>query len=185
MGTAGEMADVVARRNIDLWTTIAANLRKNPYTADDRAADTARVVAAAVDNVRDVWTVVRSLPSEADAPPLPTVCIFFEPNPEHRPAKPEDQEYVLTAQPEFPVPTRLRDERPAVRVRLTGLDEKTVTTLEETLLPAYSEDGCRLVITPRGHPVLKRGVYQGILYVDAAERPGPLAQVWIVVENEE
>jgi hypothetical protein len=68
---------------------------------------------------------------------------------------------------------------------LTGLHQTTVDTLEEALLPRYSEDGGRLVITPLGHPVLKRGIYQGILYVDVDERPGPLAQLWIVVEDRE
>lgn len=183
MQAAGEVADVIVRRNIEVWSLIAENLRTSKkYTTEDWARDTSRGVTAAMDNARDMWTAVRAMPSTvANVAPLPTACLFFEPNPEQKPDKCVPRTYVLTAQPEIPISARVRTDKPPVKVRVTGLDRKTVTRLEECLFPDYAEDQ-RLVIVPVGKPELTPGIYQGILSVDLNERPAPIALLWIIVE---
>jgi hypothetical protein len=181
MQTAGEMSDVVVRRNIEVWSTVAENLRtKDRYTAEDWAQDAASGVSALVDNARDIWTVLRALPSSANAvAPLPTVCLFFEPNPEEKPGT-ADRTYVLTAQPEIPISGRVHSDRPQVYTHLTGDDPDTIDELRRHIWPEYAED-YRLVIVPRGRPKLKPGIYQGLMQVNFNERPAPIALLWIIV----
>ena len=50
-------AESVGNRNLTLWNTVSENIRhKKGYGADDVVNDTAKVMAAAMDNVEDIWS---------------------------------------------------------------------------------------------------------------------------------
>ena len=191
MGAAGELGEVIAQRNLDLWSRIASNLRNPKYTGGDLAEDAAHAATTAVRNLRDVWTVMASPPvGPGYAPALPSRSLFLQPDPSSPPKKGRAWwgYMVSEAVPAIPVPPAVVEARSIVTVRLAGPDTRTVGCLEAFLKPAYSSTDQSVALVPQDVPRLTEerrlqpGVYQGIVYVDADTTPQAIAHLWIVVE---
>lgn len=180
MGAAGEVATSIGRRNIDVWNAVAANVRKRNYTADDMAADAARAMTAAMDSVRDLWTVLTTPPfgPTQQAPSVETRTLFFQP-----PAGGGDPpRYVVTGLvPSIPLPGDIAPATPEVSIRVTGPDQDTVKELERCITGVATTDG-QLELGTQDVGTLKEGLYQGIVYVDADSQPRLVAQLLIAVE---
>jgi len=74
-GTLGER---VIARNLDLWSSVRAHLGQGPYSADAMAADMAKAMVAAQENLEDAWSVmVRPPERERYVQALPTAFLFF------------------------------------------------------------------------------------------------------------
>jgi hypothetical protein len=199
MGAAGELGDVIARRNLDLWNRVASNLSKATYTGDDLAADAARAVTTAMSNLRDAWTVVTFPPvGPVDPFALPSRSLFLQPDLSSPP--PEDDRrsgyykgkrwgYMVSEDvPPIPVPPPVLEANSIVAIRLAGPEEDTSKRLQEFLKAEYSSTDRSVTLVPQdvrrltAERELHKGVYQGVVYVDADTTPRAIAHLSIVVE---
>jgi hypothetical protein len=72
------VAQGVFSRNLKLWSTLSGNVRKPDYGADAMAKDAGRAMAAAVDNLDDIWTSLTRVPERQQvAASLPTAFLYF------------------------------------------------------------------------------------------------------------
>ena len=70
--------EAVSKRNLALWSSVSQNIRTNDYGADHLARDTAKALAAALDNVDDIWTTLTRTPQRDEvAGALPDVFVYF------------------------------------------------------------------------------------------------------------
>lgn len=76
----GSTASDIARRNLDLWSSISQRLRKaDSYKADNLAGDLAGSLVTAMDNLDDIVSLVsRSRIIDGQGVHMPTVLFFFE-----------------------------------------------------------------------------------------------------------
>jgi hypothetical protein len=180
MGAAGEVVTSIGRRNIDLWNTVAANVRRSSYTADDMAGDAARTMTAALDNLRDLWTVLTTPPfGPTQSPPVASRTLFFQPNTSDGQAP---LRYVFTGDvPPISLPSDIAAAAPTVRIRVAGPEPRTVAALERSITYEYTGDG-QLSLVAQDVPFLTEGLYQGVVYIDPESTPRLVAQLLIAVE---
>lgn len=75
---AGTLGERVIARNLDLWSSVRSHLGSGSYTADAMAADLAKAMVAAQENLEDAWSVVIRPPErERYVQALPTAFLFF------------------------------------------------------------------------------------------------------------
>jgi hypothetical protein len=173
LGDMASAAESVWNRNLTLWNTMSQNIRKADYGADDVAKDTARAVAAAMENVDDIWSsLMRPPETELVARAIPTAFLYFEWQDDagYSPAEPV---WIL-------VPRR----------ELDGLPDKPVI---ELAAPPGVKDSVQVHKgEPKGYVVesaelggLEAGIYSGAVYVVKDPRPRVLANLRVVVEGKE
>jgi hypothetical protein len=173
LGDMASAAESVWNRNLALWNTMSQNIRKEDYGADDVAKDTARAVAAAMENVDDIWSsLMRPPETELVARAIPTAFLYFEWQDDagYSPAEPV---WIL-------VPRR----------ELDGLPDKPVI---ELAAPPGVKDSVQVHKgEPKGYVVesaelggLEAGTYSGAVYVVKDPRPRVLANLRVVVEGKE
>lgn len=173
LGDMASAAESVWNRNLALWNTMSQNIRKENYGADDVAKDSARAVAAAMENVEDIWSsLMRPPETELVARAIPTAFLYFEWQDDagYSPAEPV---WIL-------VPRR----------ELDGLPDTPVIELA-------APDGVTASVqvhkqAPKGYVVesaevggLEPGTYSGAIYVVQDPRPRVLANLRVVVEGKE
>jgi len=173
LGDMASAAESVWNRNLTLWNTMSQNIRKENYGADDVAKDSARAVAAAMENVEDIWSsLMRPPETELVARAIPTAFLYFEWQDDagYSPAEPV---WIL-------VPRR----------ELDGLPDTPVIELA-------APEGVRASVqvrkaAPKGYVVesaelgeLEAGIYSGAIYVVQDPRPRVLANLRVVVEGKE
>ena len=173
LGDMASAAESVWNRNLTLWNTMSQNIRKEDYGADDVAKDTARAMAAAMENVEDIWSsLMRSPETELVARAIPTAFLYFEWQDDagYSPAEPV---WIL-------VPRR----------ELDGLPD---TPVIELAAPPGVKDSVQVhKEAPKGYVVeaaelggLEAGIYSGAVYVVKDPRPRVLANLRVVVEGKE
>jgi peptidoglycan hydrolase-like protein with peptidoglycan-binding domain len=172
LGDMASAAESVGNRNLTLWNTVSENIRhKKNYGADDVVNDTAKVMAAAMDNVEDIWSTLTGPPAtELIARPVPTAFLYFawQDNAGYSPADPV---WILVARPE-----------------LNGLPDAAVLELDA---PDEVKNSLRVrKDMPKGYVVESRelgeaeaGTYSGTVYVDMDPRPRVLANLRVVVQG--
>lgn len=76
----GSKGSDIAARNLKLWASISANLKKDDkYTADDMADDLAKSMTTAMNNLSDIWLMLTSQPRQNRlAQSLPTAFLLFD-----------------------------------------------------------------------------------------------------------
>jgi hypothetical protein len=171
LGDMASAAESVWNRNLTLWNTVSQNIRKEDYGADDVAKDTARAVAAAMENVDDIWSsLMRPPETELVARALPTAFLYFEWQ--------DDAGY----SPAEPVWIRVP------RRELVGLPDEPVIELD-------APQGVKASLKvhkggPKGYVVetaelggLEAGIYSGAIYVVKDPRPRVLANLRVVVDG--
>jgi len=171
LGDMASAAESVGNRNLTLWNTLSQNIRKDNYGADDVAKDTARAVAAAMENVEDIWSsLMRPPETELVARAIPTAFLYFEWQDDagYSPAEPV---WIL-------VPRR----------ELDGLPDKPV--IELAAKPGVKNSVQVRKRAPKGYIVesaelggLEAGTYSGAIYVAKDPRPRVLANLRVVVES--
>ncbi|MGZ6564979.1 MAG: hypothetical protein ACXVH1_36505 [Solirubrobacteraceae bacterium] len=175
LGDMASAAESVGNRNLTLWNTVSENIRhKKDYGADDVVNDTAKVMAAAMDNVEDIWSsLVRPPETELVARPIPTAFLYF--------AWADDAGYSPAEPVRVVVPRR----------ELEGLTDKPVIELDaprgvkDSLRVRKEESKGYVVETAVGAAdlgKLKAGTYSGAVYVAKGPRPRVLANLRVVVE---
>jgi hypothetical protein len=173
LGDMASAAESVWNRNLTLWNTMSQNIRKADYGADDVAKDTARAVAAAMENVDDIWSsLMRPPETELVARAIPTAFLYFEWQDDagYSPAEPV---WIL-------VPRR----------ELDGLPDKPVI---ELAAPPGVKDSVQVhkgelkgyVVESAELGGLEAGIYSGAVYVVKDPRPRVLANLRVVVEGKE
>ncbi|MGZ6587543.1 MAG: hypothetical protein ACXVHX_24965 [Solirubrobacteraceae bacterium] len=174
LGDMASAAESVGNRNLTLWNTVSENIRhKKDYGADDVVNDTAKVMAAAMDNVEDIWSsLMRPPETELVARPIPTAFLYFAwADAGYSPAEPV----------RVVVPRR----------ELEGLTDKPVIELDaprgvkDSLRVRKEESKGYVVETAVGAAdlgKLKAGTYSGAVYVAKGPRPRVLANLRVVVE---
>jgi len=172
MGAAGEAANAISERNLALWSDIAHNLEKDPYSADEMSNDIARVVLTGIENLRDMWAAAATSPvGPTRVNPLPTVEIFVA------------SDGAISAQPAA-VPVSLSDDGSDVlEFSFTGADHATAETLKN--LDFEYHNGMltftQLAIAQRPSPSLTEGLYTGLAYVPGDRASRPIAHLWVLV----
>jgi hypothetical protein len=185
----------VYNRNLKLWSTVSANVRKADYGTDAMAKDAGRAMAAALDNLDDIWTSLTRVPErEQVAAALPTAFLYFGlQEGVERAADVEGDKKEAAAEGAELDPLYALAETVWIRLapaEIEGLSRRATIELsgEETGVKAL--DGClRATKTSRGYRLetygvarLKPGSYTGFVYA-AEPRPRPLANLRIVVEK--
>jgi hypothetical protein len=173
LGDMASAAESVGNRNLALWNTMSQNIRKENYGADDVAKDTARAVAAAMENLEDIWSsLMRPPETELVARAIPTAFLYFEWQDDagYSPAEPV---WIL-------VPRR----------ELDGLPDTPV--IELAAPPGITDSVQVHKEAPKGYVVesaelggLEAGIYSGAIYVVKDPRPRVLANLRVVVEGKE
>lgn len=192
MGAAGEAGDSMARRNLDLWNSVAARLREGRYTRDHFTADVLRALDTAVENVRDVWAALRTPAGVLADASVPVRLMFFQPvapvPPEAgtdpataEPWEAEPWQHAPTSNPDVPIPPSVRDGRPEVRVDVVGDDGATAATLQNAITPAYAPGRDYMTLLAKSVTTVKTGLYWGVVYVDPEGSPMAVANISIVV----
>ena len=70
--------ETVSKRNLALWSSVSQNIRTKEYGADNLARDTAKALAAALDNFDDIWTTLTRTPQRDEvAGAMPGVFVYF------------------------------------------------------------------------------------------------------------
>jgi hypothetical protein len=176
LGDMASAAESVGNRNLTLWNTVSENIRnKKDYGADDVVNDTAKVMAAAMDNVEDIWSsLMRPPDTELVARPIPTAFLYFAWT-EGAGYSPAEPVWVVVPRPE-----------------LEGLTDKPVIELgdapqgvKDALQVRKEESTGYVVETAVGAPELEEltaGTYSGAVYVAKGPRPRVLANLRVVVE---
>ncbi|HKE78556.1 MAG TPA: hypothetical protein VKB54_04580 [Solirubrobacteraceae bacterium] len=79
LGDMSAVAGSVWSRNLTLWSSVSANIRKPGYDADAMAKDAAKAMVTAIDNVDDIWSsLTRPLERQKVATPIPTAFLYFD-----------------------------------------------------------------------------------------------------------
>jgi hypothetical protein len=198
----------MADRNLALWNDVSRRLRRERYTADDLATDTARSWAAGLDNVNDIWALLTRPPARERLPNLvPTAFLFFDK---------QHGEHVLLDPVYIPVPEQIPEKRELPERALIALDgtasEKTddvdeaakgersggdttaaeLTASQRGVAALLARLRARLASNGRFYVLenydpgdaktpLVPGVYDGLVYL--TKPPLPLANVRVVVEG--
>lgn len=173
LGDMASAAESVWNRNLTLWNTMSQNIRKENYGADDVAKDSARAVAAAMENVEDIWSsLMRPPETELVARAIPTAFLYFEWQDDagYSPAEPV---WIL-------VPRRELDGLPDTPVIELAAPEGVTASVQVHKA------------APKGYVVesaelgeLEAGIYSGAIYVVQDPRPRVLANLRVVVEGKE
>ena len=78
LGDMASVAQSVWTRNITLWSSVSENIRTKEYGADAMAKDAAKAMAAAFDNVDDIWSAISRPPErQRVATAIPTAFLYF------------------------------------------------------------------------------------------------------------
>jgi hypothetical protein len=189
----------VFNRNLKLWSTVSANVRKPEYGVDAMAKDAGRAMATAIDNLDDIWTSVTRVPERQQvAAAMPTAFLYFgaqegasrgarakraaraagAEGEARRVAGGEDATHALADNAWIRLPPSDLPNLPGeARIEFSG-DEEGVKALRTCV---------RATKKPRGYLIetydvvkLVPGSYTGFIYV-ADPRPRPLASLRIVV----
>jgi hypothetical protein len=171
----GAVTERIVRRNLSLWNGMSQSLRQDRYTADAMAADAARTMSAAVDNLNDVWSLWARVPGQGAAAGVATAFLFF--------ARRDDE--ARTHTPPDPVAIRVPfedvDDLPEqAQIALSGVDERGVLALQ-ACLSARLQTGRAYLLEPHDVGGLIPGVYNGAVYIDEPARP--LATLEVVVQG--
>jgi hypothetical protein len=173
LGDMASVAESVWKRNLTVWNTVSQNIRKENYGANEMAKDTATAMAAALDNVDDIWSSLTRPPeTELVARPVPTAFLYFawQDADGYSPAEPV---WIL-------VPRR----------ELDGLPK------DAAVIELHAPEGVQNALrvrqeAPKGYVVesanlggLEPGTYSGAVYVATDRRPRVLANLRVVVEGE-
>jgi hypothetical protein len=193
-----DMASVgqgVFNRNLKLWGTVSANLRKPEYGTDAMAKDGRRAMATALDNLDDIWTSLTRVPERQQvAAALPTAFLYFGVQKGvERDADMEREEAEALARGEELDPLYALAETAWIRLapaEIEGLPQEAKIDLSGEQAGAEALDGClRATKKQRGYRLetygvarLKPGSYTGFVYL-AEPRPRALANLRIVVEE--
>jgi hypothetical protein len=175
LGDMASAAESVGNRNLTLWNTVSENIRhKKDYGADDVVNDTAKVMAAAMDNVNDIWSsLMRPPETELIARPVPTAFLYFAWDDEagYSPAEPV---WILVPRPEL-------DGLPGdPAIELGGAPEGVKDSLK-----VRKEETKGYVVESAELGGLQAGTYSGAVYVVRDPRPRVLANLRVVVEGKE
>jgi len=177
----------MATRNLDLWNSMSQRLRRGQYTANDMAADSAKSLAIALNNLNDVWALLTRPPAaEREAAVVPTAFMFFDR---------QGEVHVLVDPVYISVPEHIQfDRRDLPETALIALDGTAtppgdsvqgVTALLARMRPRLSENKRAYVLenyNPGGDVRLVPGVYDGL--VSLTKPPLPLANLRVVVEGD-
>ena len=78
LGDMASTAQSVWNRNITLWSSISNNIRTQEYGTDAMAKDASKAMAAAFDNVDDIWSAITRPPERQwVATAIPTAFLYF------------------------------------------------------------------------------------------------------------
>jgi hypothetical protein len=174
----GSVTQDVFRRNLELWRTVAGNMREDRYTADAMANDAARAMTTAIDNLDDVWTFwTRSPEREQVAGSLPTAVLYF----------PSTGEQLEGATHSPPAPVRIAvpfkdDEQlpDQAEIALGGATQADAAKVRG-VLAARRGRGPSYLLEPYNVGKLVPGVYDGVVYLTQPFRP--LANLRVVVQD--
>lgn len=170
----------VARRNLDLWSSMSQNLRKEEYVADDMTTDMARAMSSALANVQDAWDLLIRFPErERVAATAPTAFLLFTQEGGGGAWRCEDSVWMR-------LPTATVENYPSrALVELTGSDQDAADALKACLATELgpSRQAYRLYVTDlKAHgAAFKRGVYSGSVYL--RRPPCLIANLRIVVDG--
>jgi hypothetical protein len=168
-----DMATTASRvwdRNLQVWSKVSNNLRRErPYTADMMADDAAKAMVAVLDNLDDFWTTVTRPPERQQvAAPLPAAVLIFE------------QGSAVAAPTWIRIAPKELDEDgapPAARLLVSGDDDGKVG--DAVRLTPEKHKGYKLESSGTGVP--PSGVHTGLVVYRPGSTPRVLADVRIVV----
>jgi hypothetical protein len=171
LGDMASAAESIWNRNLTLWNTVSQNIRTQDYGANEMAKDTAKAMAAAMDNVDDIWSSLTRAPAtELIARPVPTAFLYFAWQ-DDAGYSPADPVWILVARPEL---NGLPD---AAVIELDAPDEvKNSLRVRKQMPKGY-------VVESRGLGGAQAGTYSGAVYVDKDPRPRVLANLRVVVQG--
>ena len=174
----------MAQRNLDVWSSMAQNLRKDTYKADDMSTDAAKAMSSAMANVQDLWDLwIRFPERERVATTLPTAFLLFQQNVIGDKVLWSCEEPVWLRLPSSSV----EQYPPHPEIELTGPDPQVAEALKACLGTELgpSRQAYRLYVKDlKSHRLLfKPGIYSGSIYV---KQPTPclVANLRIVLEGD-
>jgi hypothetical protein len=177
----GEMASVAAGmwdRNQKLLGSVSDHLRSPNYTADHMADDAAKAIAAAMDNLEDLWTSLTRMPElEEVATPLPSVFLLL------RRQAGVDPPWAIAGPAWIRLPRRELDalENKAEIVFTNSPSADAAKALRHALR-VTKQEGRGYKIEVVRHKGVEPGFYRGDIFV-AGKYPRALADLRIVVEG--
>lgn len=174
----GTLGQRVWQRNLTLWNRVSRHLRDDDgYSADDMAADAARAMVTAMDNLNDAWSFLTRPPErERVAATIPTAFLFFD-------RRDDETAHHLLDPVLIRVPLGEGEVLPQkALIALDGSSEAGSAALRKSLVAYLDQPGVYRLET-YGEPTddLEPGVYNGFVYITEPARP--LANLRIVVEG--
>ena len=186
LGDMASVAQSVWNRNITLWSTISDNIRSENYDAGAMAKDASKAMAAAFDNLDDVWSVITRPPEpQRVATAVPTAFLYFRWQEGVGPQKKDasgkhDAGHALVDPVWLRVPPQeLTDLPKEAEIELYGPADG-VKKLQDNLSAQKQPRGYLLQAVDVRE--LKPGTYSGAVYVTKAS-PRVLANLRVVVEK--
>ena len=179
LGDMASAARSVGNRNLTLWNTVSENIRhKKDYGADDVVNDTAKVMAAAMDNVEDIWSsLMRPPETELVASHPHRISVLRMGGRRRRRHSPAEPVSVVVPRRELEGLT----DKPVIESRADAPQE-----VKDSLRVRKEESKGYVVETAVGAAdlgKLKAGTYSGAVYVAKGPRPRVLANLRVVVET--
>ena len=181
LGDMASTAQSVWTRNITLWSSVSDNIRTKEYDANAMAKDGAKAMAAAFDNVDDIWSAITRPPErQRVATAIPTAFLFFRWQEGAGPGKTgaghslPDPVWLLVP------PQELTDLPKEAQIELYGPVDG-VKALRDNLR-AQKQAPRGYVLQAVASNELEAGTYSGAVYV-TKESPRVLANLRVVVEN--
>jgi hypothetical protein len=174
----------MATRNMELWSDMSQNLRKEKYKADDMTTDAAKAMSAGLANFQDAWDLLIRFPErERVAATAPTAFLLFQRNV----IESAKQQWSCDDSVWIRLPSSNLEkypEHPAIEI--TGPDAGVAEVLWACLGTELgtSRQAYRLYTKdlPTHSERLKPGVYSGTIYVDRP--PTLIANLRIVLEDD-
>jgi hypothetical protein len=185
LGDMASVAQTVWNRNITLWSSISDNIRTG-YDTKGIAKDASRAMAAAFDNLDDVWSAIIRPPERQDvATAVPTAFLYFRwqegvgPREKGAPAKKDAGHALVDPVLLLVPPQELTDLPKEAEIELYGPADG-VKRLQDDLSAQKQSRGYLLQAVDVRE--LRHGTYSGAVYVTKAS-PRVLANLRVVVEK--
>jgi hypothetical protein len=171
----GSVAQGIWNRNLGLWSGVSQNVRgARKYGADEMAGDAAKALAAAMDNLDDIWTAATRMPERLRvAAPVPSAFLLFA-------LKEDGRGHALAETVSIRVPAGELENMDDARIALFGPPEG-VEVLANSLR-VTREPGKGYLLQAAGEVPQVPGTYNGAVYVGGTH-PRALADLHVVVEG--
>lgn len=199
MEQAAASSAELSKKNVALWGQVSSHLRAEKYTADAMADDSAKMMAAAMDNMATIWSLWTTPTRQNNvASVMPTAFLLFDrtgpvqhrlldpvrievpPDVARGRTLPDTAKIALNGTASVPSGQQVL---PGDRTSAEGVGKllKCIIARRDSPAPVYLLETLNYEIS-KDDPGLVPGVYDGLLYL--IDPPLPLANIRILVEGE-